>query len=58
MTYLVELNYHDGPHVHRVPRGVCEDREQARRWLRVVRRAHRDVRAGRANVAVRKVGAS
>jgi len=54
MTYLVELWYHDGRHVEY---GRAEEKTpQLLRFLNAERASHRDVRAGRANASIRRVG--
>jgi hypothetical protein len=52
--YLVELAYRNG---RRVERGRAEEKTpELIRFRNAVRRAHRDVAKGLANVSVRKVG--
>ena len=54
-TYEVVRNYHT-PHVWTVPCGRFTDRNAAQVWRDRLRHIHKDVRRGRCNVGIRKVG--
>lgn len=52
--YRVELVYHDG---HRSPYGHAPEKTpELVEWRNRLRRSHRDVKAGKANACIRKVG--
>lgn len=54
--YLVELVYGQERPVRRRLLGVAAERTSAARFRNAQRRSNRDVHAGKANVAIRKVG--